>query len=125
MLNGHLDGLIWVWFSSICVPDVGDGTERALNTSAGEIRWAGPQDIGVWDQVLNKMERLTKNGLVFYRKRSEASELTQTQVRNITLLRKEHREAPSCPSTHTRAVQSISAGGRCTQHPQAVSGLQP
>lgn len=52
MLNGHLDGPIWVWLCSICVPDVGDGTERILSTCAAEIGWAGLQDVEAWDQDL-------------------------------------------------------------------------
>lgn len=52
MLNGHLHGLIWVWLPSICVPYVGDGIERTLSTSAGEVRWAGLQNVGAWDQDL-------------------------------------------------------------------------
>lgn len=30
----------------------GDGTERTLSTSAGEIRWAELRDVGAWDQDL-------------------------------------------------------------------------
>ena len=60
MLNGHRHGLIWVWLSSICVPHVGDGTERTLSTSAGEIRGAELRDVGAWNQDLKGSQQNEK-----------------------------------------------------------------